>query len=105
MGFIFMTSIDVNIAFHLYLRLGVTIATAYAKMAVKTTHTTVKMHGQLVTRSSRHIVNSSQCRHTRRSTGSQNADVHPHFTRDHQRPNAYQQLTSETERCLFGLTY
>jgi len=28
----------------------------------------VKMHGQLVTRSSRHTVNSSQRRYTRRST-------------------------------------
>ena len=38
------------------------------KMAAKMIHTTVKMHGQLITWSSRHTVNSSQCRCTWRST-------------------------------------
>jgi len=35
---------------------------------VITIHTTVKMHGHLVTRSTRHTVNSSQRRYIRRST-------------------------------------
>jgi len=38
------------------------------KLDVITIHTTVKMHGQLVTRSTRHTVNSSQRCYTRRST-------------------------------------
>jgi len=38
------------------------------KMAAKLIHTTVKMQGQLVTWSSHHRVNSSQCCYTRRST-------------------------------------
>jgi len=37
------------------------------KLRVKTIHTTVKMHGQLITRSSRHRVNSAQCCCTRQS--------------------------------------
>jgi len=36
-------------------------------MAAKTIHATVKMHGQLVTQSSRHNVKSSQCHYTQRS--------------------------------------
>jgi len=38
------------------------------KLAAKMIYTIVKMHGQLITRSSRHTVNSSQRCFTRRST-------------------------------------
>jgi len=38
------------------------------KLAVKTIQTTVKMHSQFVTRSSRHRINSSQNSYSLRST-------------------------------------